>query len=50
MAVAALVPLLLYQLYIFTRGSKKANLVAYGAYLSYLLSQFVVLCLNRIRE
>jgi heat shock protein HtpX len=50
MGVAALAPLLLYQLYVFTRNVNNARLVAYAAYLCYLLSQFIVLLLNRTRE
>jgi heat shock protein HtpX len=50
MAIASLVPLLLYQIYVITRHINKARLVAYTAYLCYLLTQFVVLFLNRIRE
>lgn len=33
MALAALVPLLLYQLYVFTRRAKNGGLIAYSAYL-----------------
>lgn len=50
MAIAALVPLLLYQVYVFTRRINRARLVAYTAYLCYLVTQFVVLLLNRTRE
>jgi heat shock protein HtpX len=50
MAVAALAPLLLYQIYVFTRYSSKTRAVAYTAYLCYWVSQFVVLSLNRTRE
>src|SRR5271170_3177180 len=50
MAIAAVVPLLLYQIYVFSRRINNGRAVAYSAYLCYLLSQFVVLCLNRTRE
>lgn len=50
MTVASLVPMLLYQMYVFLRHDSKGRAVAYGAYLCYLLSQFVVLALNRTRE
>jgi hypothetical protein len=50
MTVAALAPLILYQLYAFTRSNDTTRALAYGAYLCYLLSQFVVLILNRTRE
>ena len=50
MTVAALVPLLLYQFYFLLRGNKNSRAIAYGAYLAYLVSQFVVLLLNRTRE
>jgi heat shock protein HtpX len=50
MAVASLVPLLLYQVYIISRRIERARVVAYTAYLCYLLTQFVVLLLNRTRE
>lgn len=50
MAVASLVPLVLYQLYVFTRSNNHTRPVALGAYVAYLVSQFVVLLLNRTRE
>lgn len=50
MTVAALVPLMLYQIYVFTRRDRNGRVIAYGAYLAYLVSQFVVLLLNRTRE
>jgi Zn-dependent protease with chaperone function len=50
MTFAALVPLLLYQLYAFTRHVNNLRALAYGAYLCYLISQFIVLLLNRTRE
>ncbi len=50
MTVAALAPLLLYQIYAFTRNFDNARAIAYGAYLCYWVSQFIVLLLNRTRE
>jgi heat shock protein HtpX len=50
MTIAALVPLLLYQVYAFGRRVGHFRLVGEGAYLAYLVSQFVVLLLNRTRE
>ncbi len=50
MTVAALVPLLLYQIYAFTRNVSNFRAIAYGAYVCYWISQFVVLLLNRTRE
>jgi Zn-dependent protease with chaperone function len=49
--VASLAPLMLYQIYIFTRGNKSSlRAIAYGAYIAYWVSQFVVLLINRQRE
>ncbi len=50
MAVAAMAPLLLYQLYVWTRGNNNTRIVSYAAYISYLVGQFMVLALNRQRE
>jgi heat shock protein HtpX len=50
MTVAGLVPLLLYQIYAFSRNINNFRAVAYGAYVCYWISQFVVLLLNRTRE
>lgn len=50
MTIAALAPLLLYQLYVFTYRVQQIRLVAYTAYLAYCVSQFLVLALNRTRE
>jgi Zn-dependent protease with chaperone function len=50
MAIAALAPLLLYQVYVFGRGNNNTRAVAWTAYLAYLVSQFIVLLLNRTRE
>ena len=50
MTVAALAPLLLYQIYAFTRHINNFRALAYGAYICYWVSQFIVLLLNRTRE
>jgi heat shock protein HtpX len=50
MTLAALAPMLLYQLYVVTERISSFRFIAYTAYLCYLLSQFVVLMLNRTRE
>ena len=50
MTVAALAPLLLYQIYAFAQHISNFRALAYGAYLAYWVSQFVVLLLNRTRE
>jgi heat shock protein HtpX len=50
MTIAALAPLLLYQIYTFTRSNNNTRVVAYTAYLCYWVSQFIVLSLNRTRE
>jgi Zn-dependent protease with chaperone function len=50
MAIAALAPLLLYQIWIFARTNNNSRLVAWTAYLCYWISQFIVLLLNRTRE
>ncbi|HSC44848.1 MAG TPA: M48 family metalloprotease [Candidatus Acidoferrum sp.] len=50
MTIAALAPLLLYQIYVIANRINNARLVAYGAYLCYIVSQYVVLMLNRTRE
>jgi heat shock protein HtpX len=50
MAVAALAPLLLYQIYVWTRNIKNLRAVGMAAYFAYLLGQFLVLLLNRTRE
>ena len=50
MTIAALAPLLLYQIYVIANRINNARIVAYGAYLCYLVSQYVVLMLNRTRE
>lgn len=50
MTIAGLVPVLLYQLYVFTRDVKNVRAIAYSAYLCYWVSQYIVLLLNRTRE
>jgi Zn-dependent protease with chaperone function len=50
MAVAALAPLILYQIYVWTRYNKNTRAIAFSAYGCYVLSRFVVLSLNRVRE
>lgn len=50
MTLAALAPLLLYQFYVWSEKISNIRVVGYTAYLCYLLSQFVVLLLNRTRE
>lgn len=50
MTLAALAPMLLYQLYAFTRSSNRPRLIAIGAYLAYLVSEYLVLMLSRTRE
>ena len=51
MALAAIAPLLLWQIYAWTnRMNNQGRLVSYGAYLAYWVGQFLVLLLNRTRE
>ena len=52
MTVAAVIPMVLYLLYVVARQNDRteANAVALGAYLAYVVSQFVVLALSRARE
>jgi Zn-dependent protease with chaperone function len=50
MTVAAVVPMLLYLVYLTTRSSRDARHVAIGAYAAYIVSQFIVLALSRARE
>jgi heat shock protein HtpX len=50
MAIAALAPLLLYQIYVFTRSNGNTRIIGWTAYLCYWVSQFIVLLLNRTRE
>lgn len=50
MAVAALAPLLLYQIYVFGRGNNHTRTIAWTAYVAYLVSRYIVLLLNRTRE
>ena len=51
MALAAIAPLLLWQIYAWTnRMNNQGRIVSYGAYLAYWVGQFLVLLLNRTRE
>ena len=50
MTIAALAPMMLYQLYVVTDKISNFRAIAYSAYLCYLVSQFIVLLLNRTRE
>ncbi|HEY4380582.1 MAG TPA: M48 family metalloprotease [Acidobacteriaceae bacterium] len=51
MALAAMAPMLLYQIYAWTRGrNDHLRVVSYAAYLAYWLGQFLVQLLNRTRE
>jgi heat shock protein HtpX len=50
MALAAMAPLLLWQLYIWTDRINNLRIVSYAAYLAYWIGQFMVLLLNRTRE
>ncbi|HZU30563.1 MAG TPA: M48 family metalloprotease [Candidatus Angelobacter sp.] len=50
MTLAGLAPMLLYQLYVITEKISNFRALAYTAYVSYLISQFIVLMLNRTRE
>jgi heat shock protein HtpX len=50
MALAAMGPLLLYQIYVWTDRVNNLRIVSYAAYLAYWVGQFLVLLLNRTRE
>jgi len=51
MTVAAVVPMVLYLVYVLTRTSdRQGKAIAVGAYLAYLISQFTLLALSRARE
>ena len=50
MAIAALAPLILYQIYIWTDRINNTRAIAWAAYLCYWIGQFLVLTLNRTRE
>jgi heat shock protein HtpX len=50
MALAALAPLLLYQLYAWSNRVSHLRPLAYSAYLAYWVGRFMVLMLNRTRE
>jgi Zn-dependent protease with chaperone function len=50
MAVAAVAPLILYQIYVWTRGNNHGRPIAAAAYACYWVGQYLVLTLNRTRE
>ena len=58
MTVASAIPILLYVLYVWSRPSRDdrdssavtGGIIAVGAYLAYLASQYIVLLLSRVRE
>jgi Zn-dependent protease with chaperone function len=51
MTVAAVVPMVLYLIYVMTRSSdRQGKVIAIGAYVAYLISQFTLLALSRARE
>jgi Zn-dependent protease with chaperone function len=52
MTIAAVIPMVLYLAYIVARGANRseARAVAIGAYIGYIVSQFLVLALSRARE
>jgi Zn-dependent protease with chaperone function len=51
MTVAAVIPMVLYLVYVMARGSRREGFyVAVTAYVAYVISQFVVLALSRARE
>ncbi|HZN13628.1 MAG TPA: zinc metalloprotease HtpX [Acidimicrobiales bacterium] len=51
MTVAAVVPMVLYLVYVMTRSSdRQGKVIAIGAYIAYLISQFTLLALSRARE
>ena len=50
MALAAVAPLLLWQIYVWTNRVNNLRIVSYAAYVAYWVGQFLVLALNRTRE
>src|SRR4029078_2562177 len=52
MTVAAVIPMVLYLVYLMARSAtrEEARAVAIGAYVAYLVSQFMLLALSRARE
>jgi Zn-dependent protease with chaperone function len=51
MTIAAIIPMVLYYIYAFGRGQRdQTAVVAWAAYIGYLLSQLAVLALSRARE
>lgn len=50
MALAAVAPLMLWQIYVWTNRVNNLRIVSYAAYVAYWVGQFMVLMLNRTRE
>lgn len=53
MTIASLVPMLLYLIYAWTNNNRRINgavFIALGAYVAYIISQYIVMLLSRIRE
>src|SRR5947209_9226252 len=50
MTLAAVVPMVLYLVFLVSRGNRRAAYVAIGAYVAYLISYFTLLALSRARE
>src|SRR5436305_8014977 len=50
MTLAAVVPMVLYLVFLVTRGNRRALYVAIGAYIAYWISYFTLLALSRARE
>src|SRR5947209_5670871 len=50
MTLAAVVPMVLYLVFLVSRGNRRAAYVAIGAYIAYWISYFTVLALSRARE
>src|SRR5436309_3872585 len=50
MTLAAVVPMVLYLVFLVSRGNRRAAYVAIGAYIAYWISYFTLLALSRARE
>lgn len=50
MTLAAVVPMVLYLVFLLSRGNRRAVYVAIGAYIAYVISYFTLLALSRARE
>lgn len=50
MTLAAVAPMVLYQIYVWTDRIENTRVIAWGAYAAYWVSQFLVLQINRLRE